>query len=253
MKFSIITVVLNNIETIEDAILSVSTQDHRDIEHIIIDGGSTDGTLSVIDKYTDRLAKVISGKDLGIYDAMNKGLRLAKGNIIGFLNSDDLYANTHIISEVNSIFEQNKADAVFGDLVYVSPQDLDHIVRYYQSKHFSPRRLCKGIMPAHPTLFLHRSVYEKYGYFKTDYRIAADFEFVARIFKDNKLEYQYIPKVMIKMRMGGTSTKNFISNWTLNLEILKACKENGIPTNLLQIYSKYPQKMLGVIKKGVNV
>jgi glycosyltransferase involved in cell wall biosynthesis len=250
LKFSIITVVLNNKETIKDTILSVSSQDHDDIEHIIIDGGSTDGTQAVIDEYRDRLANVISEKDLGIYDAMNKGLRLANGDIIGFLNSDDFYAAANVISGVDTIFEERKVDAVFGDLVFVSPQNLNHIVRHYQSKSFSPDKLCKGIMPAHPTLFLHKSVYEKYGKFRTNYRIAADFEFVTRIFKDNEIKYCYIPNTMIKMRTGGASTKNWKSNWILNLEILRACKENGVKTNLFKIYSKYPQKLLGLINKS---
>jgi glycosyltransferase involved in cell wall biosynthesis len=249
MKVSIITVVLNNKETVKDAILSVGTQDYHDVEHIVIDGKSMDGTQSVIDKYRDMLAIVISERDNGIYDAMNKGLRLASGEIIGFLNSDDVYANENIVSEVVAIVEQMKVDAVFGDLVYVTPKDLNHIVRYYQSKNFSPKSLYTGIMPAHPTLFLRKAVYEKYGYFNTDYRIAADFEFAVRIFKDYNLSYYYIPKTMVKMRTGGTSTKNIKSNWVLNLEVLRACRENGLKTNLFKIYSKYPQKIMGLLRR----
>ncbi len=249
MKVSIITVVLNNKETVKDAILSVGSQDYHDIEHIVIDGKSMDGTRSIIEKYRDRLAIVISERDNGIYDAMNKGLRLASGEIIGFLNSDDLYANKNVISDVVSILDNMKVDAVFGDLVFIKSKDLNHIVRYYQSKNFSPQSLSKGIMPAHPTLFLRKAVYEKYGYFKTDYRIAADFEFAVRIFKDYNISYYYIPKIMVKMRTGGTSTKNLKSNWILNLEVLRACRENGLKTNLFKIYSKYPRKILGLIKR----
>jgi glycosyltransferase involved in cell wall biosynthesis len=249
MKVSIITVVLNNKETVKDAILSVDSQDYHDMEHIVIDGESVDGTQSVIDKYSDRIAVVISEKDNGIYDAMNKGLRLASGEIIGFLNSDDLYANNNVISDVVSILSEMKVDAVFGDLVFVSSTDPSHIARFYQSKNFSPKFLSKGIMPAHPTLFLRKSVYEKYGYFKTDYRIAADFEFAVRIFKDYNISYHYIPKIMVKMRTGGTSTKNLKSNWILNLEVLRACRENGLKTNLFKIYSKYPGKILGLINR----
>ena len=249
MKVSIITVVLNNKETVKDAILSVGSQDYNDIEHIVIDGKSMDGTRSVIDKYRDRLAVVISESDNGIYDAMNKGLRVASGEIIGFLNSDDFYAHKNVISGVVSTLSKMKVDAVFGDLVFVSSKDLNHIVRFYQSKDFSPKFLTKGIMPAHPTLFLRKTVYEKYGYFKTDYHIAADFEFAVRIFKDNNISYYYIPKIMVKMRTGGTSTKNLKSNWILNLEVLRACRENGLKTNLFKIYSKYPSKILGLIKR----
>jgi glycosyltransferase involved in cell wall biosynthesis len=249
MIVSIITVVLNNKETVKDAILSVGSQDYNEIEHIVIDGKSVDGTQTVIDKYSDRLAVVISERDNGIYDAMNKGLRLASGEIIGFLNSDDLYASNNVISDVVSVLLKMKVDAVFGDLVFVSSKDLNHFVRYYQSKNFSPKLLAKGIMPAHPTLFLRKTVYEKYGYFKTDYRIAADFEFAVRIFKDYNISYYYIPKIMVKMRTGGTSTKNLKSNWILNLEVLRACRENGLKTNLFKIYSKYPSKILGLIKR----
>jgi len=174
---------------------------------------------------------------------------LASGEIIGFLNSDDLYANKNVISDVVSILDNMNVDAVFGDLVYVSRKDLNYIVRYYQSKNFNPKSLYAGIMPAHPTLFLRKAVYEKYGYFKTDYRIAADFEFAVRIFKDDNLSYYYLPKIMVKMRTGGTSTKNLKSNWVLNLEVLRACRENGIKTNLFKIYSKYPKKILGLIKR----
>ena len=250
MKFSIITVVLNNKVTIEDTILSVCLQDHDNIEHIVIDGESTDGTQLILDKFDNRLAKVISERDSGIYDAMNKGLKSVTGEIIGFLNSDDFYAAENIISNVDKIFKKKKVDAVFGDLDFISPENLNHTVRHYKSKTFSPDKLCKGIMPAHPTLFLHKSVYERYGNFRTDYRIAADFEFVVRIFKDKEIKYWYSPTTMIKMRTGGASTKNLKSNWILNLEILRACRENSVKTNLFKIYSKYPQKILGMINKS---
>lgn len=248
MKVSIITVVLNSKATIKDAVLSIGSQDYDNIEHIIIDGGSTDGTHSLIDRYKDRRAIFISERDNGIYEAMNKGLRIASGEIIGFLNSDDLYAHEKVVSEVVATLKNKKVDAVFADLVLVAPQNPNYVVRCYQSKNFSPKTLTRGIMPAHPTLYLRKSVYEKYGYFKTDYKIAADYEFVTRIFKDNKLSYHYIPKIMVKMRAGGASTKNLKSNWILNLEILRACRENGLRTNLLKIYSKYPRKILNSIK-----
>lgn len=248
MKVSIITVVLNNKKTVKDALLSIGSQDYEDMEHIIIDGGSTDGTQSIIDKYKYWRTVFISERDNGIYEAMNKGLRIASGEIIGFLNSDDLYANEKVISEVVATMNKKKVDAVFGDLVLFAAQNPYNIVRYYQSKNFSPKTLTKGIMPAHPTLYLRKSVYEEYGYFKTDYSIGADFEFVTRIFKDNKITYHYIPKIIIKMRAGGASTKNLKSNWILNMEILRACRENGLRTNLFKIYSKYPRKVFNSIK-----
>ena len=248
MKVSIITVVLNNKETIKDAILSIGSQDYDNIEHIIIDGGSTDGTQSVIDRYRDRGAIYISERDNGIYEAMNKGLGMASGDVIGFLHSDDFYAYEKVISEVVATLNKKKVDAVFADLVLVEPRHPDNIVRFYRSNTFSPETLTKGIMPAHPTLYLRKSVYEKFGHFKTDYSIAADYEFDTRIFKDNNLSYHYIPKIMIRMRAGGASTKNLKSNWILNLEILRACRENGLRTNLFKIYSKYPRKIINSIK-----
>ena len=247
MKVSIITVVRNNALTIEDAILSVASQSYNNIEHIVIDGASTDGTRAVLDRYRNKLSYVISEPDRGIYDAMNKGLRIASGDVIGFLHSDDIYMGDDVIADVINTITAHKVDAVFGDLVYVMPQNLDKVVRYYESKSFTPKLLAKGCMPAHPTLFFRKYVYEKYGCFKIDYEIAADFEFVARVFGNGGTSFHYMPKVLVKMRTGGTSTKSIKSNWVLNKEILRACCENNIKTNILKIYSKYPRKIFGLI------
>ena len=245
MKISIITVALNNKKTIEDTILSVINQSYNDIEYIVIDGGSTNGTLITINKYKNNISTLISEKDNGIYDAMNKGLRIASGTIIGFLNSDDTYIDSQVLSQVVKIFENKKVDAVYGNLVYVSSEN--KIVRYYDSSKFKPKLIARGQMPAHPTLFIKRFVYDKFGFFKTDYNIAADFEFVARVFGKGKIKYHYLNKCLVKMRLGGASTKNLKSNFILNREIIRACRENGYNTNYLKVYSKYITKILGLL------
>jgi glycosyltransferase involved in cell wall biosynthesis len=250
LKVSVITVSYNSNATIEDAILSVSGQTHENKEHIVIDGGSIDGTYERILKNRHRLSNFISEKDRGIYDAMNKGLNLADGDVIGFLNSDDIYADNSILAEVVYRMKSNGLDCVFGDLVYVDQHDTNRIVRYYSSKDFSLKQISIGYMPAHPTIFFHKSVYEKYGLFKIDYKISGDFEYVARVFRNRELRYAYIPKIMVKMRTGGTSTRNLRSSWILNMEVLRACRENGINTNILKLFLKYPSKILGLFNKN---
>lgn len=244
---SIITVVKNSEQTIENAILSVNSQRYPNIEHIVIDGASTDNTFNIVLKYKNYLSTFISEKDSGIYDAMNKGIARAKGSIIGFLNADDVYSDNNVISDVVTLMEENGSDAVFGDLIYVKPQKPHKIVRYYDSSSFNKRSLAIGTMPAHPTIFLKKKIYEKFGSFKTNYRIAADFEFVARVFSHASLSYSYLPRVMVKMNTGGVSTKSLRSNLILNREILLACRQNGIKTNLLKILLKYPAKIKGLI------
>lgn len=249
LKVSIITVVKNNSKTIEDTIRSVASQDYHDIEHIIIDGVSTDGTLDKIHKHKHRLAQFVSEPDQGIYDAMNKGISFATGELIGFLNGDDIYAGPEVVSDVVEAFHHQDTDSVFGDQVFVDILNSSKIIRYYSSGYFTPKRIANGWMPAHQTIFFKKTVYEKYGKFKIDYQIAADFEFIARVYAKAGISYYYLPRVMVKMRKGGVSTKNWKSNWIINKEIMRACRENGIPTNYFRIYSKYPRKLLGLIKK----
>lgn len=249
MKVTIITVVLNSQAYIEDCILSVLGQTYKDLEYIIVDGGSTDGTFNVISKYSARIFKCISEPDQGIYDAMNKGIRLATGDIIGILNSDDYYVNRNVIATVVNEFITKGVDSIFADLVYVNPRNPDRITRYYKSSNFHPGKFSWGWMPAHPTFFVRRIYYEKYGLFKVDYKIAADFELLLRFLGKHRISYSYIPKILIKMRTGGKSTRNLMSNWQLNREILKACRENGIRTNMLKVVSKYFLKSFELISK----
>jgi len=251
LKISIITVSYNSKSTIVDTILSVANQTYQPKEHIVIDGGSTDGTVDKILDHRDKLSKIVSEADQGIYDAMNKGVSLAEGDIIGFLNSDDLYADTQILGEVVHWMQHYRLESVYGDLVYVDCHNMNRIVRYYSSKNFSPRQIALGCMPAHPTLFFRKKIYDKYGLFKIDYQIAGDFEYVARVFGNSDIRFAYIPKVMVKMRFGGTSTKSWKSNWILNKEILRACQDNGIKTNIFKLFLKYPSKIFGLFKKPV--
>ena len=180
IKVSIITVVYNNQSTIDYAIQSVLNQDYPNIEYIVVDGNSTDATVEKIQNYKENITHFISEPDKGIYDAMNKGLNLASGDIIGILNSDDFYADNNIISSIVNEFQEKQVDLVFGDIVFVKPENLDKITRYYSSDNFHPRKFAWGWMPAHPSCFLKQEIYEKYGYFKTDYKIAADYEIMTR-------------------------------------------------------------------------
>jgi len=249
MKISIITVVWNNVETIKDAIDSVLSQTYENIEYIVIDGASRDGTVEIVQSYGEKISKFISEKDKGLYDAMNKGIKLATGDIVGILNSDDFYIDDNLITRIVKEFEEKQVDSVFADLVFVKPENLNKIVRYYDSSHFSPDKFAYGWMPAHPTFFVKREIYEKYGVFKTDYKIASDYELLTRFLGKNKVSYSYIKEPIVKMRIGGASTSGIKSNYILNKEIIRACRENDIYTNWLMVLSKYPKKILGLLKK----
>jgi glycosyltransferase involved in cell wall biosynthesis len=249
LKISIITVVWNNAKTIKDAIDSVLGQTYENIEYIVVDGASTDGTVEIVQSHGERISKFVSEKDKGLYDAMNKGIALATGDIVGILNSDDFYIDDNVITRIVKEFEEKKVDSVFADLVFVKPENLNKTVRYYDSSHFSPDKFAYGWMPAHPTFFVKREMYERYGVFKINYKIAADYELLTRFLAKNKMSYSYIKEPIVKMRIGGASTSGIKSNYILNKEIIRACKENGIYTNWLMVLSKYPKKILGLLKK----
>jgi glycosyltransferase involved in cell wall biosynthesis len=248
VKVSIITVSLNNGEYIDSCIQSVISQDYKNIEYIIIDGGSTDQTIDIIKKYEDKINVWISEPDAGMYDAINKGIRLSTGDIIGILHSDDLYIDRHVITNVVQHFEKN-TDSVYADLVYVERNNPSKIVRYYDSSIFGVSKFAYGWMPAHPTCFIKKAVYEKYGLYKTNYIIAADYELLVRFYAKHGITIRYLPKVLVKMRRGGLSTRNFRSNLILNREIIRACRENGIETNIVKVYSKYFVKFFQLLKR----
>jgi len=249
LKISIITVVWNNVDVVADAIDSVLNQTYKNIEYIIIDAASTDGTTEVIQSYGDKITKFVSERDNGLYDAINKGIKLATGDVVGILHSDDFYINEFVIEKVVKVFKEQKVDSMFADLVFVKPDDLEKTVRYYDSSKFYPSRFAYGWMPAHPTFFVKKNIYEKYGLFRTDLKIAADFDILARFLYTNKISYHYMKEVIIKMRVGGVSTSGFKSKILLNKETLQVCKDNGIKTNILKILSKYPNKILGLFTR----
>jgi glycosyltransferase involved in cell wall biosynthesis len=224
LKISIITVCFNSEETIEDTIKSVDSQKHIDVEHIVIDGASTDSTIDIIKRHKS-ISKFVSEKDRGIYDAMNKGIALATGDVIGTLNADDFYANDNVLENVAKVFLDSNIKACYGDLVYVNQKNTEKIVRYWKSQNYESGLFKSGWMPAHPTFFVRNSVYDKLGGFDLDYRIAADFELLFRLIEQNKIKTKYIPKVMVKMRLGGTTNKNLSNVITQNKEIIAILKK----------------------------
>ncbi len=244
MKISVITVCYNSVETLSDTLASVAAQDHPNVEHIVIDGGSTDGTCALVKREGHHVKMFLSEPDEGIYDAMNKGIRLASGDIIGTLNADDVYADSEVLSRIERHMVEGQLDAIYGDVIFFATDRPKLSLRRYSSRYFSPSRIAWGWMPAHPTLFLRREVFQRFGLYRTDFKIAGDFDFVARIFKDADLHYRYLPEVLVRMRTGGVSTGGWRSTLMLNREVLKACLENGIRTNLPMLLSKYPIKAL---------
>lgn len=239
ISVSIITVSYNSNRTISDTIKSVLAQKYPEIEYIIIDGLSTDGTIDLINSFGNRISKFISESDNGIYDGINKGIKLAKGDIVGILNSDDFFYDDHVIEIVAGLFRDYEIDAVYGDAQFVDPERTSKIIRYYSSKHFTIDKFKFGYMPAHTSFYAKRELFERLGYYKTNYKIAADFELLARFMYINHIKYKYIEMPFVSMRTGGISNKSICSNFILNQEIAKACKENGIYTNYIYIYSKY--------------
>jgi glycosyltransferase involved in cell wall biosynthesis len=244
---SIITVSFNSSRTIRDTIESVLSQDYGAIEYIIIDGRSTDGTIEIIREYGDSIRTFVSEADGGIYDAMNKGLRLATGDIVGMLNSDDIYVDSHVVTDMMGAMQRAGADAVFADLLYVDRSDLGRIRRYYDSSRWNPSRFRFGWMPAHPTLFVKRKLYIRCGLFSLDYRIAADFEMLVRLFHRGAASYTYVRRPVVKMRTGGLSTRGLRHSWIINTEIVKACRAHGIRTTLPLVLLKVPVKLLGLL------
>lgn len=251
MKISVITVTYNRAATIRDTIESVLKQTYTDYEYLVIDGGSQDETLNVIREMEPQFEgkmRWISEKDKGMYDAINKGIRMATGDVVGIINSDDFYHRADIFSMVNQTFEENRGvQAIYGDVRFVNPDNLEKTVRYYSSKHWKPWQFRFGFMPAHPTFFTYKENFEKYGYYQYDYHIAADYELLIRHLYKNHVPAKYIPVDFMKMRTGGRSTKGVKSNIVLNKEIVRACKENGIYTNIPMLFLKYFVKVFELL------
>jgi glycosyltransferase involved in cell wall biosynthesis len=250
VKVSIITVCFNSVATIRDTIDSVLAQDFDDLEYLVIDGGSSDGTMDIVREYGDNIDVVVSESDHGIYDAMNKGIELATGDVVGLLNSDDIYAYDSVLSELIELMVSSGSDTVFADLAIVDADNCERVIRHYDSNKFNPGRLAFGWMPAHPTFMVKRELYVKHGGFLTEYQIAADFEMVARLLHTVAASYAYLPVVAVKMRAGGISTRGLKSSWILNREIVRACRANGIKTSLARVFLKIPYKLMEYQGKG---
>lgn len=229
MKISIITVVYNNEKTILDAMQSVLCQSYKNIEYVIIDGESKDNTFNLINEYKDKLGYFVSEKDNGLYDAMNKGIQAATGDVIGILNSDDLYEDSNVISVVMKQFNNDpELDILYGNLVYVKNDDTNKVVRNWKSKGYYNNFFENANVPPHPALFVKNKVYKEAGLFDLQYKLAADYELMLRIFKKHDFKSKYINKLIIKMRLGGATNQSFTNIFNQNKEILKSWKNNGL-------------------------
>lgn len=246
MTISIITTTYNSKATIAWTIESVFRQSYKDIEYWVIDGDSNDGTLDVLRYYEPMFGgrmHVISEPDKGIYDAMNKGIKQCTGDVVGILNSDDYFTSDDIIENIAKAFEDENIDAVYGDIHFIHDEEPEKIVRYYSSKMFKPFWLRFGFMPAHPSFYARRDIYNKYGMYSLDYKIAADYDMMVRLFYKYKIKAKYIKKDFVTMRTGGISTKNFKNRMLITQEDVKACKRNGMYTNPFFISIKYFYKI----------
>ena len=241
MKISLITTTYNSAETLRSTFDSVLSQTYTNIEYLVIDGASKDKTVDIIKEYEPKFygkMKWISEPDKGLYDAMNKGIEMATGDIVGILNSDDFFTTIDILKQVANAFTQN-IDAVYGDIHFVRPTDLNKCVRYYSSRNFRPWALRFGYMPAHPSFYARREVFEKHGVYSLDYKLAADYEMMVRLLHKARIRHKYLPIDMVTMRTGGISTKNVRNRLQLTIEDAKACRQNGMYSNFLMCSCKY--------------
>lgn len=248
MKISIVTVIYNNEKYLEESILSVKNQSFDNVEHIVIDGGSTDGSLDIIKKYDKYISKWISEPDSGIYDAMNKGVSLATGDIIGFLNSDDIYFSNDILSKISGILKTNKVDCCYGDILYMS-EDLKKKIRYWKAGNPGKGRFKKGWMPPHPAFFVKKKIFDRFGSFRTDFKISADYELMLRFFEKENISASYIPEILVKMRIGGKSNRGLKNLIRKSLEDYKSWKVNGLKISPLIMLKKPLLKIDQFFKK----
>ena len=253
MKISIITATYNSGATVRDTIESVLRQSYRDYEHIIVDGLSKDNTLDVVREYESRYEgrlKVVSERDKGIYDAMNKGIALATGDVIGILNSDDFYTSDDVLETIAEGMKD--VDAVYADIHFVNPDHLDRSVRYYSSKSFERWKMRMGFMPAHPSFYCRRTIYSRYGLFDLDFKIAADFEQLLRLIYVNRIVTKYIPKDFVTMRTGGASTSGWQSHKKILRDHLLAYKKNDVSSNVLLEGLRYVAKIYDIGKFRIS-
>lgn len=252
MTISVITVTFYSGKTVRDTIESVLQQSWHEVDYIIVDGASTDDTLSIAKEYvpkSDGRMRIVSEPDKGIYDAMNKGLQMASGDVVGFLNSDDYFTSDDVLERVAETFQDENVDAVYGDVHYVSPNDTTKRMRYYSSRFFSRPLMRFGFMPAHPSFYCKRSIYAEYGGFDISYRIAADFENLLRLIYVNRIRTCYINKDFVTMRAGGISNANFANRWQIMRDHVRALRENGVYSNYLFLGLRYFYKLYELIRR----
>jgi glycosyltransferase involved in cell wall biosynthesis len=249
MKVSIITITYNSAETLEDTIQSVLAQDYPNIEYIIVDGASKDDTLSIVNRYKDKIATIQSEPDKGIYDAMNKGVRLATGDLIGILNSDDFYADAHVISDIVKTVQSAGADGCYADLVYVDRNETSRVVRTWKSGEYRHGQFMRGWMPPHPTFFVKRTMYEAHGTYSLQLRSAADYELMLRFIHKHGIKVSYLPRVITKMRAGGQSNVTIKNRWRANREDRLAWKMNGLQPGFFTLMRKPLSKLIQFIKR----
>jgi glycosyltransferase involved in cell wall biosynthesis len=243
IKVSVITVTYNSAATLEQTILSVINQTYKNVEYIIVDGKSGDTTLSIIEKYKDKIAKVVSEKDKGLYDALNKGIDLATGDVIAILHSDDFYINEHVIQKYAGVFSEKKCDAVYSDLYYVDRVNTDKVTRKWKSGKYKPGAFLNGWMPPHPTFFVKKEMYLKFGKFNLDFKTAADYELMLRFIHKNKISIGYLPEFTVKMRVGGQSNESVKNRVNANLEDRKAWEVNGLKPRFYTLWLKPLRKI----------
>lgn len=244
MKISIITVTYNSAATVEQTINSVLSQNYQDVEYIIVDGGSTDNTLQIIGKYKDKISKIISEKDNGLYDALNKGLEFVSGDVVGILHSDDFYIDNTILEKYANTFIKNNSEAVYSDLFYVDKDDTNKVIRKWKSGNHKPNSFLHGWMPPHPTFFVKTEVYKKFGNFNLDFKHSADYEIMLRFVHRHKIKINYLHEFTIKMRVGGQSNASVENRVNANIEDRKAWKVNGLKPRFYTSYLKPFRKIL---------
>ncbi len=243
MKVSIITITYNSAETLEETIQSVLSQDYQDIEYIIVDGASKDSTMEIVDRYRSSISKIVSERDKGIYDAMNKGVSLATGDVIGILNSDDFYADNKVISDIVRTMQSAKSDACYADLVYVDRVEISKVIRSWKSGEYRHGDFLRGWMPPHPTFFVKRSWYERHGLYSLQLKSAADYELMLRFIHKHGVSMAYLPRVITKMRAGGQSNITLKNRWKANQEDRLAWKMNGLQPGFLTLVRKPLSKL----------
>ena len=250
MKISIITATFNREKTIVRALESIKNQTYKNIQVVVIDGASSDNTIKLIKPILDQNDLLISEPDDGIYQALNKGLSHSDGDIVAFLHSDDIYSNNNVINKVVECFYNHDVDVVYGDISFFKDGDITNIKRRYKSDNLSKKNLAWGKMPAHPAIFIKRHIYGEIGNFQTNFKIAADYDFLCRLIKYPELKSFYIEEDLVHMQLGGISTGGFINTILLNKEVYRAIINNGIYTNIFMLFSKYPSKILQFIKRN---